>query len=73
MQDYAAAKEYLERRFGREPVIAGTPESIAADSGFSPHQVEEALAALVGEGKVRPFQDDEGTLEYQWGDSCDVE
>lgn len=72
MEAWERAKEYLEDRFAREPVIEGTPESIARQSGFNAHDIETALASLIGDGTVRPFQDDEGRLEYQWGDSCDV-
>ncbi len=63
------AKQYLEERFRREGVVVGTPEGLAHDAGFTTREMEEALTSLVAENKVRPFQDDEGTLEYQWHSS----
>ena len=72
MDDRGRAKEYLAARFEREGgVIVGTPESIAAESGFTARAMEEALGELIGESKIRPFQDDTGVLEYQWGDYMD--
>ena len=71
MDERGRAKEYLVERFEREGVIAGTPESLAGEAGFTAGAMEEALGELIGRSKVRPFQDDEGTLEYQWGDFMD--
>lgn len=66
MDERGRAKEYLVERFERDGVIVGTPESLAGEAGFTARAMEEALAELVGENSIRPFQDDEGTLEYQW-------
>ncbi len=66
MSEWDKAKENLVSRFQRDGVVVGTPESIARETGFSTHVVEEALADLVREDKIQPFQDDKGTLEYQW-------
>ena len=66
MERWQQAKNYLVERFRRESVVVGTPEQIARETQFSTRDVEMALADLVGESRVRPFQDDEGNLEYQW-------
>ncbi|HOM83069.1 MAG TPA: hypothetical protein PLZ94_14925 [Armatimonadota bacterium] len=66
MDDRGRAKEYLVDRLRRDGVISGTPEALAADAGFTARAMEEALAELVAENRIQPFQDDEGNLEYQW-------
>jgi hypothetical protein len=68
MDQRDTARRYLVERFQREGVVTGTPESLAQEAGCTTRAMEEALACLIDEHRIRPFQDDEGTLEYQWGD-----
>lgn len=68
MDQRETAKRHLIERFRKEGVLIGTPESLAREGGFTTRAMEEALAELIDENRIRPFQDDQGTLEYQWGD-----
>lgn len=66
MSEWEKTKKRLQEQFEREGVIVGTPESLARELGFTTRDVEQALASLVDENMIQPFQDDEGQLGYQW-------